>query len=233
MLTKTSLIWSIGIIVTLIGVSIQVADVQAQAPSSPNVQDRSAVRCSENSPERRGEEGCTILADRPLSGVVPRTVYWHIDRFNSLDDAKKAAGPNGVAAEAHGGVWLMTVEGKSKEHHGGIHVAWIGPLALPAAKEYTINVRSTLLKRGASTPVHKHSGPEVFYIVVGEQCLETPKTGHRIVAGKSLILPTDVVHRGRVQTANMRGALTLVLHDSQRPASFDLPDPPPLTPCKL
>ena len=31
------------------------------------------------------------------------------DRFNSLEDAKKAAGPNGVA---HGGVWLMTVEGQ-------------------------------------------------------------------------------------------------------------------------
>ena len=217
---------------TLIGVSVQVADVQAQVLSSQNVQDRSAVKCSQDSPERRGEEGCTILADRPLSGPVPRTVYWHIDRFNSLDDAKKAAGPNGVAAEAHGSAWLMTVEGKSKEHHGARHIARIGPLPLPDAKEYTMNVRSTLLKKGASTPVHRHSGPEVFYIVIGEQCLETEKIGHRIVAGKSLILPTDMVHRGRVQTAAMRGALTLVLHDSQRPASFDLPDPPPLTPCR-
>jgi hypothetical protein len=29
-------------------------------------------------------------------------------------------------------VWLMTVEGKTKDHHGGRHVALIGPLTLPA-----------------------------------------------------------------------------------------------------
>lgn len=220
------------ILSTCLAFSYQVHSARAQAPAGQEAQDRSAVKCAPDSPERRGEEGCTILANRPLQGPVPRTVYWHIDRFNSLDDANRGAGPNGVATEAHGGVWLMTVEGRGKEHHGGRHVAWIGPFTLPAARDYTMNVRSSLLKQGASTPVHRHSGPEVFYIVVGEQCLETERTGHRIVAGKSLILPTDMIHRGRVQTASMRGALTLVLHDSERPASLDLLDPPPLIPCK-
>lgn len=195
-------------------------------------QERPPVKCTEDSPERRGEEGCTILASRPLVGSVTKPVYWHIDRFDSLEAAKKAAGPNGVAAEAHGAVWLMTVEGKNKKHHGGRHVAWIGPLILPVAEAYSLNVRSTLLKRGASTPVHTHSGPEVFYIVKGEQCLETEKVGHRLGAGKSLILPTDQVHRGRVQKAGLRGALTLVLHDAARPASLDLSKAPQLVPCK-
>jgi len=194
-------------------------------------QERAAVKCFEDSPERRGEEGCTILTTRPLVGPTTGSLYWHIDRFDSLAAATKAAGPNGVAAEAHGGVWLMTVEGKSKDHHGGRHVEWIGPLVLPAAQAYTMNVRSTLLKQGAATPVHTHSGPEVFYVVVGEQCLETQKAGHRLRAGKFLILPTDQIHRGRVQNAEMRGALTLVFHDSRRPASSDLADPPPLVAC--
>jgi hypothetical protein len=35
-------------------------------------------------------------------------------------------------------VWLMTVEGKTKDHHGGRHVALIGPLTLPAAEGYTM-----------------------------------------------------------------------------------------------
>lgn len=195
-------------------------------------QERAPVKCFENSPERRGEEGCTILTSRPLIGPVNGPLYWHIDRFDSLDAAKKAAGPNGVATDAHGGVWLVTVERKGKAHHGGRHVEWIGPLILPAAETYTMNVRSTLLKDGALTPVHTHSGPEVFYIVLGEQCLETQKVGHLLPAGKFLILPTDQIHRGRVQRAGMRGALTLVLHDSARPASSDLSDPPPLIPCK-
>ena len=115
-------------------------------------QNRSAVKCAEDSPERRGDEGCTILASRPLSGPVTGAVYWHLDRFDSLEDAKKAAGPNGVATEAHGGVWLMSVEGKTKDHHGGSHVALIGPLTLPAAEGYTMRVQSSLLKEGASTP---------------------------------------------------------------------------------
>lgn len=195
-------------------------------------QERAPVKCTEDSPERRGEEGCTILASRPFAGPLPKTVYWHIDRFDSLEHARAKAGVNGVATAAHGGFWLMTVEGKTNDHHGGGHVEWIGPLVLPSAAGYTMNVRSTLLKSGAETPVHIHSGPEVFYIVLGEQCLETQKVGHRLRAGKFLILPTDQIHRGRVQKSGMRGALILVLHDAGRPASTDLNDPPPLIPCK-
>jgi quercetin dioxygenase-like cupin family protein len=195
-------------------------------------QERTPVKCVENSPERRGEEGCTILTSRPMVGPITGPLYWHIDRFDSLDAAKKAAGPNSVAAEAHGGVWLMTVESKSKTHHGGSHVARIGPLVLPPADGYTMNVRSTLLKRGASTPVHTHSGPEVFYIVLGEQCLETQKAGNRLRTRKSFVVPSEQVHRGRVHNSEMRGALTLVLHDSRRPGSSDLADPPPLRSCK-
>ena len=202
--------------------------------ASQGIQDRSAIKCAEDSPERRGEEGCTILSSRPLSGPLTRSVYWHIDRFEGLEDAKKAAGPNGVATEAHGGVWLMTVEGKTNDHHGGRHVALIGPLVLPAAEGYTMRVVSSLLKQGGSTPVHIHSGPEVWYIVRGEQCLQTQKAAHRLKPGKFFILPTDQVHRGRVQSAEMRGALALVLHDSKRPASYDLTesDSPRLMACR-
>lgn len=202
--------------------------------SGQGTQNRSAIKCAEDSPERHGEEGCTIITSRPIVGPLKRTVFWHIDRFDSLEDAKKAAGPNSVAAEAHGGVWLMTVEGKTKDHHGGRHVALIGPLTLPAAEGYTMRVQSSLLKQGASTPVHTHSGPEVFYIVSGQQCLETQKAGHRIKAGKFFVLATDQVHRGRVQSANMRGALALILHDSKRPASHDLTgsDAPLLIACR-
>jgi hypothetical protein len=54
---------------------------------------RPGVKCTENSPERRGEEGCTILANRPLSGTPSNKVYWHIDRYDSVKTAMKAAGP--------------------------------------------------------------------------------------------------------------------------------------------
>jgi quercetin dioxygenase-like cupin family protein len=185
-----------------------------------------------DSPERLGEEGCTILESRPLLGPLSKPVYWHIDRFDSLAAAKKVARTDGVAAEAHGSAWLMTVEAHTEDHRGGHHVASIGPLAMPAAERYTMRVMSTLLGPGTTTPAHTHPGPEAFYIVAGEQCLETPDVGHHVEAGQTLILPAGTIMRGRVTGSGFRGALTLVLHDAAHPGSHDLVDPPPLVPCK-
>lgn len=198
-------------------------------------EERPPVKCFEDSPERRGEEGCTILASRPLLGSLAKPakpVYWHIDRFDSLEAAKKAAGPDGVAAEAHGSVWLVTVGAQTEGHHGGSRVASIGPLPMPAAKRYSMRVMSSLLGPGTTTPVHTHPGPEVFYVVSGEQCLETPEVGQHLGAGQSHVLPAGVVMRGRVTGSGVRRALTLVLHDAAHPASHHLENPPPLVPCK-
>src|SRR5688572_11074611 len=116
--------------------SSQSQDVPKQSPAHEHSGQRPHVRCMEDSPERRGQEGCTILASRLLVVPTDKPLYWHIERFDSLDAAKRAAGPNGVAAEAHGFVWLMTVEAQTENPRGGQHVAWIGPLELPASKGY-------------------------------------------------------------------------------------------------
>jgi quercetin dioxygenase-like cupin family protein len=149
-----------------------------------------------------------------------------------LEAAKKAAGPNGVAAEAHGAVWLMTVEAQIEEHHGGRHVAAIGPLTIPATDRYSMRVLSTLLRPGSTTPAHTHPGPEVIYIVDGEQCMETPEGGHRLSAGQSYVVPAGVIHRGRVTGSGVRRALALNLYDAAHPASHELDPAPPLPRCK-
>lgn len=195
-------------------------------------QQRPPVKCMQDSPERRGEEGCSILVTRPLVGDTTKPLYWHIDRFESLEAAKKAAGLDGVAVEAHGSVWLMTVEARTNNHNGGHHVASIGPMILTPGKAYTMRVQSSLLRPGTTTPVHTHSGPEVFYIVDGEQCLDTPKAPHRLTAGRSFVLRGGEIHRGRVTGSSVRRALALILHDSTLPASHDLEDPPMLKECK-
>jgi quercetin dioxygenase-like cupin family protein len=190
------------------------------------------VSCSVDSPERRGQEGCSILASRPLVASTKAPLFWHVDRFESLAAATKAAGPDGLAAEAHGSVWLMTVESRTDQHRGGQHVAAVGPLALPPAGSYTMRVHSTLLEPGATTPVHTHSGPEVFYIVSGEQCLEMKGEGWHLKTGETRTMPADVIHRGRVFGSTARRALGLVLHDAARPGSSNLNDPPPLVACR-
>ena len=203
------------------------------SPASQRVeQNNPGVKCTENSPERRGEEGCSILTNRPLVGSIAKPLYWHVDRFDSLEAAREAAGPDGVAAEAHGGVWLMTVETQTEEHHGGRHVASIGPLTLRAAGRYSMRVQSSLLKPGSNSPVHTHPGPEVLYVVDGEQCTETPDVGHLISAGQSYIVPDGVIHRGRVTGSGARRILALNLYDAAHRVSHDLTDPPQLASCK-
>ena len=193
---------------------------------------RPGVKCMENSPERHGEEGCTILANKPLLGSPQANVYWHIDRFESREAAVKAAGINGVAAEAHGFFWLMTIEPKAEEHYGGVHDAWIGPIVLPTLNNNSMRVLSSLLMPGSVTPVHTHSGPEVFYIIEGEQCIETPEEGHHLRAGKTFIVPGGGIHRGRVIGSVPRRALALNVYDTALPPSHDLASPPALISCK-
>src|SRR5687767_10054821 len=114
---------------------------------------RPPVKCTVDSPEREGKEGCSILASRPLVASAAQPLYWHLDRFETISEAEKSAGPDGVVAEAHGSVWLMTVEHQTNQHHGGIHAAAIAPLPLPIAKRYTMRVISSLFAPGSMTPV--------------------------------------------------------------------------------
>jgi quercetin dioxygenase-like cupin family protein len=193
---------------------------------------RPSVKCMENSPERRGEEGCTILTDRLLVGTLTKTLYWHIDRFESLEAAIKVAGPNSVATEAHGSFWLLTVETTAEEHHAGQHVAQLGPFDLAPADRYKMRVLSSLLEPGSTTPIHTHSGPEVFHIVDGEQCIEMSEAGRHVVTGQSYVVPGSSVHRGRVIGSKSRRALALILYDAAYPASHDLDPATPIGSCK-
>jgi hypothetical protein len=66
--------------------------------------------CVENSPERKGEIGCSIIEIKPLPENLHEPVFWHIDRFDKEEDARVAVRPTSVAFQAHGFGWLMTIE---------------------------------------------------------------------------------------------------------------------------
>jgi len=208
------------------------SQISSNRPPEIAPQNNPGVKCSENSPERRGEEGCTILANRPLAASLAKPLYWHIDGFERIEAAQKAAGADGVAFEAHNAIWLSTIEAQTKDHHGGRHIAMIGPLPIPKADKYTMRVQSSLLKPGSTTPVHTHSGLEGVYVVDGEQCMETAEVGHRLTANQSLIIPPDTTHRGRVMGNSVRRAFGIIIYDPTQPASHDLTDVPPIALCK-
>ena len=93
-----------------------------------------ADTCAPNSPERRGGIGCTIVETKPLPDGLREPLFWHIDRFESLERARSAVGPASVAFGAAGASWLMTIESQTSDHHGGDHVTQVGPLQLPIAE---------------------------------------------------------------------------------------------------
>src|SRR5688572_20051053 len=104
--------------------------------------------CVENSPERRGEIGCSIVESKALPDGLKEPAFWHIDRFDSLERARAAVAPASIAFEAAGTAWLMTIESQTSDHHGGSHVAHVGPLSLPRAQRHAMVVQSAVFMPG-------------------------------------------------------------------------------------
>jgi quercetin dioxygenase-like cupin family protein len=86
---------------------------------------------------------------------------------------------------------------------------------------------------GMTSAIHIHGGPEAWYTLSGETCLETPEGTHvGIAGGKQVIVPGGPpMHLTATGTAQRR-ALVLILHDSSKPATTIVHDWTPKGLCK-
>ena len=190
--------------------------------------------CAENSPERRGELGCSIVESKLLPADLKEPLFWHIDRFDSLERARAAVNSASVAFEAAGTAWLMTIEAGYSDHHGGIHVTQVGPLPLPNAPRYSMVVQSAVFAPGMYSLAHHHSGVEAVYVVEGEACYETPARGFTLRKGETLALPAGTEMRAVVSGSTRRYVLAVIVHDAAQPATMRMEETaaPQLTKCK-
>ena len=190
--------------------------------------------CTEASPERRGELGCTILATKPLPDALTPPAFWHLDRFPSLELARAAVGPTGIAFEAAGTAWLSTIESRTSDHHGGVHVAQVGPLTLPPAAKRAMLIQSARFTPGMYSLDHHHSGVEAVYVVEGEGCYTTPDRAFRLKAGETLALDGGITMRAVVTGSKPRHVLAVIVHDAAQPATMRMPEGtgPPLASCQ-
>jgi len=190
--------------------------------------------CVENSPERHGDLGCSIIENKLLPEGIQRPVYLHIDSFKSLELARAAVGPAGVAFEAAGKSWLMTIESGTSDHHGGMHVTLVGPLPLPQAAKYSMQVMSSVFKPGMYSLVHHHSGVEAVYVIEGEACFETPTQASKLRKGETTAIPADTPMRAVVTGSTLRHVLAVIVYDaSQLPTMrMDEGTAPQLVECK-
>jgi quercetin dioxygenase-like cupin family protein len=188
------------------------------------VQDVSGQICRPVS-ERVGELGCWITLNADIGRLPPEEIYWHLDTYSTRLEAEAVKGPRGSVVVAFDRIWLLTIDAASWRPLGGERVATIGPLPIQPDVAYAAQYMEAVFAPGMTAPSHTHSGPEAWYTLSGETCLETPD-GRMIgrAGGSQVIVPGGPPMHLTATGTETRRALVLILHDSTKAPTTPMPD---------
>lgn len=174
--------------------------------------------------KRPADQDCAVLVQKPFSSSdLPTGVrFVRFETFPSIEAAQRVETPVSALAEAGGKVWLLTLSGKGGHSEGGQLVAEIGPLPpIPKAENYVMDVAEANfgpeVKAAVARAVHTHPGPEIFYLLTGEQCLETPNGAIHARAGQGMVAPADTPMQLNIIGPSKRDAFFIVIHDASKP----------------
>ncbi len=183
--------------------------------------------------ERTAELGCWITANAALGQLPQPPIFWHLDTYPTRVDAEAARGPRGTVVESLGKVWLLTIEVAGWRPSGGARVAEIGPLPVSPDAKYSAQYMEAIFTPGMTAPPHRHSGPEAWYTLTGETCLETPE-GKMVgrAGGSHVIVPGGPPMHLTATGTETRRALVLILHDSTQPPTTPARDWTPKGLCR-
>ena len=182
--------------------------------------------------ERKTEVGCWILTDNPV-GILPSSeASWYLDTYPTRAAAEAAKGPHGTIVESFGKTWLLSIERAGWLSHNGERVSEIGPIPVKPGEKYSAQYMEVVFDPGMTAPSHRHGGPEAWYTLAGETCLETPK-GKVIgrAGGPPVIIPDGPMHLTATGTER-RKALVLILHETSKPPTTMAHDWTPKGLCK-
>jgi quercetin dioxygenase-like cupin family protein len=108
---------------------------------------------------------------------------------------------------------------------GGERIAEIGPLSITAGQAYSAQYTEAIFTPGMTAPAHTHGGPEAWYTLAGEACLETPNGKHiGRAGGPPVIIPGGPPMHLTATGTEQRRALVLILHDSSMRATTPTPE---------
>lgn len=170
--------------------------------------------------ERTSEIGCWIIANEPLGQLAGSQTFWHLVTYSTRAAAQAAKGPRGTVVESLGKVWLLTIEKAGWRPAGGERIAEIGPIPIHAGEQYSAQYMEVIFTPGMTSSTHRHGGPEVWYTLAGETCLETPDgTLVGRAGGPPVIIPDGPPMHLTATGTKQRSALVLILHDSSKPAT--------------
>ncbi len=215
----------------VVGVAQEAETSIGDQPATSSNADPMQVRCIPAA-ERAGRElGCFITDTRVLGELPDEPLYWYLDTYSTREAAEKAKGKYSTVVESYAKIWLFTISNQNWKASGGQRVARVGPLPLVGASSYTALYMEATFIPGMHSTAHRHPGPEAWYVLTGEQCLETP--GHRMIvrAGESGIVPEGPPMMLVGTGTSKRRALVLVLHDSSKSMTSLAPDWKPAELC--
>jgi mannose-6-phosphate isomerase-like protein (cupin superfamily) len=183
--------------------------------------------------ERAGRDvGCWLLVSQPLGVVSQPTLYWHLVTHETRAAANAAKEPHGIVVEALERIWVFTIADAGWRPAEGTHVAEIGPLQVRSGQHYTALYAEGVSNIGDVTPVHRHPGPEAWYTIAGEMCIETPAGKTLARAGDTTIIPADNPITLIAVGSTQRRSVWLVLHPSEQPWTAPARDWTPKGLCK-
>ena len=196
---------------------------QAQV-NNTGAHEHKSFQCMEDG-LKSNEFGCLLLAKLQLSRFPEGALFWHLSKFPTKAAAEAAKDSTGMVVEADGQVWLFSFGLNGAKPKKGEFVATVGPLQLtsdklPAAKSFEIVAYRAVMPAGTYTRVHTHPGPEAWYILGGEQCLETPAGIMKGRKGESMFAPPATPMRLSNNGSSTRSALFIVIHDAAQPWSI-------------
>jgi hypothetical protein len=113
------------------------------------------------------------MADDPIGPIAKSPMFWHLDEYTTRAGANADKGPRSTVVESLGKVWLMTIEDEKWRPAHGNRVSEIGPLTIVAGEKYSTQYMEAIFTPGMTAPAHIHSGPEAWYTLAGETCVET------------------------------------------------------------
>ena len=171
--------------------------------------------------QRTQEVGCWILADAPVGQFPASKVFWHLDAYPTRAAAQADKGPQAIIVQSMGRIWLMTLAQANWKSAHGARVGEIGPIPINAGEKYSAQFMEAVFLPGMMAPEHIHSGPEAWFNISGETCLETSdgrvQTGR--AGGPQIIVPAGIAMHLTATGTEERRSLVLILHDSSKPAT--------------
>lgn len=186
-----------------------------QVPSTTAHEHLTEVACVDVPADaKRPEFGCFNVGTVTGLEFSQPSVYWHLRTFGTRKAAEAAKSATGIVVEEDGRVWLSEFGPRDTALRGGEAIAVIGPLQLPAATNYAAVLSYAVMRPGDSSRVHTHPGPEGWYVLAGEQCLETPAGATKARAGGTMTVPPNIPMELNVTGTALRRAFALVIHDS-------------------